>query len=193
MMKYEIIPEKLVYFAATKCASRTMLGYIFYLQNGFLPNRLSVVNKGVKFTTNNPLKYTYRMCIVRDPIERFISAYCNRVNMNGVNTEYLSISDVIDKVKNGDEEFRKKYFQFFSHIKPLIKHYGTSPKYFTHIFNTNQMGEVKKFIEEQSGRELPDIHLNKSLIQAKPILSESEIDFLKRYYKIDYYIYGKWM
>ena len=52
---------------------------------------------------------------------------------------------------------------------------------------------IKILIEEQSGVKLPELVLNSSANMEKPVLTQSQIEWIKKRYQKDYEIYGKWM
>lgn len=130
----------------------------------------------------------YRFCVVRDPVERFISGYTNRVlwhNEGGLN---ISVAEFIERFDSICAENRN----YKLHFTPQVRFYGEDPSIFTHIFNIRQMSQVKVLIEERSGQQLPDLHMQQNGGKEKPVLTKDQINWVKKRYEEDYEIYNKW-
>jgi hypothetical protein len=219
--------NKVIYYDGPKCGSTTMLAYATLIHN---PDLLLEVNalikKGLDSTTayNNCRRgkknlYTRRaivketlikeenippdaikFCIVRDPVERFISVYKSLVLYGRYVTskdvgidEFIKIIDLDkstlkDWTDVSDIEWRAVKFHFL----PQVQFYGTDPTIFTHIFNIKQMEEVKQLLEQHSGITLPSLQANWSR-KIEISLTESQIDWIKKRYARDYEFYKKWM
>lgn len=192
---YEIVPEKLLYYFAPKCGSRTILGYAYYFKHGCMPenNPLVLIRENIQSTRNNPEFYEYRVCVVRDPIKRFISAYDNHINIGIDRTDarYITVDDIIGSIQ--DPNFKKTNSRFMYYIQSQTSFYGNNNSIFTHIFNVDGMNKLKALIEEVSGENLPQIHLNKSIASTSTVLNDMQANWIKREYSLDYDIYGKWM
>ena len=147
------------------------------------------------FTTETvpaiPENNEVRFCVVRDPINRFVSAYKNQiVSAKVLGDNPPTMSEFIHNFdyylwKNREVEF---------HFRQLVFGLGYDPSVFTHIFNIKQFSEIKKLLESYCDYKLPNIRLNKSIEADKKLgmITEEELDFLKRKYAIDYEVYGKW-
>lgn len=209
-----IVDDKVAYHMVPKCASRTVLAYGYLIKNMdqyqrcfdvFSPTsrRLGFLQT---FHQNNRKKvghYPIRFCVIRDPVDRFLSAFTDRIRKNP-NWAYLRETTVSEFLGNIDdpkytssEDVLPLTFEAYKdakfHTKPLVHFLGKNSSYYTHIFNINQIGEVKKLIEENSGVKLPELVLNKMQPFEAPPLSLEEIDQIKKRYKEDYDIYGKWL
>ncbi len=130
----------------------------------------------------------YRFCIVRDPVDRFISGYTNRVLWHKVANLNLSISEFINNI----DEICANHRNYEIHFMPQVRFYGKDPSIFTNIFNIKQMGQVKALLEEKSSQKLPDLHMQQNGGIEKPKLTEEQINWVKERYKVDYEVFGKW-
>jgi len=129
-----------------------------------------------------------RFCVVREPVERFISGFTNRA-LKEEDIKDLTVDRFID---NFDYYFAK-YQNIYTHFAPQVFSYGHYPNLYTHIYNTKQMPEVKKMLESYSGP-LPEIFINKTTDEVKQTikLTDEQIAFIKKKYAIDYEVFGKW-
>jgi hypothetical protein len=213
---YDVIPNKLAINASTKCGSRTVLGYAYLLRNpnADKENPLWFSSRGIyrytvelgrkimishdKFTEDN---YPNRVCIVRHPVDRFASAFSNRIRPYKGN-EKLSVDEFINLYDSfsydwaGMPDFSSKnsiYNDIKYHITPLHRRYGKDPSIFTDIFNLGQMNKVKELIEAVSETKLPDLQLNETYEIERPILTTSQKEWICSTFKEDIEIYGKWM
>lgn len=210
-MAYIIVENKVAYHFVPKCASRTILTYAYIVKN---PDKYDLIKENLypyknnyeflKETTKQWFKRTHRypinFCVIRDPVDRFLSAFVDRMKRieRWSYMKDYSISKFIETIddpeyNSEDSYVHHPYKDAKFHMNPLIKFLGEDPSIFTHIFNIKQMNEIKILIEEQSGVKLPELVLNSSANMEKPVLTQSQIEWIKKRYQKDYEIYGKWM
>jgi hypothetical protein len=227
MSTYNIIHNKVIYYDSPKCGSTTVFAYANLINN---PELLEDFNKLVdqqvdpmvaynSCVNTNKEKYSrvaisartlipptdipnqsIKFCIVRDPVERFISVYKALIlDPWLVKTENPSIDEFI-KIIDSDKNSIKNWTQLHPkgwnvikyHFLPLIKFFGKDPKKFDHIFNIRQLNDVKSFLELHSNIKLPVLRLNNTPdVDIK--LTERQIEWIKNRYSRDYRFYGKWM
>jgi hypothetical protein len=138
-----------------------------------------------------------RFCVVRDPVERFYSAYTHLVYRKLVFGEHISIEKFIEGIENNYDSDAWKVVRL--HTSPLISCIGKSPEKFSKIYNLSQLPELKMFLEQRSGKELPSVHINSNDVYLSkktheiPKINDNQLDWIKNYYSEDYNIYGKWM
>jgi hypothetical protein len=180
-----------------------MLGYLYTLKYGvsppsknaagYLNNKIlddETINKNRWNIERSFANYPIRMCIVRDPVQRFVSAYAT--HLNNIVLNEISIDQVIKNISR--PEFIEENTRFINQTKPQVHFYGKDPSIYTHIFNINQMYEVKRLLETEADIVIPELHLHKS--DPKKIadkLNENQISWIKNRYQEDYHIYGKFM
>jgi hypothetical protein len=141
-----------------------------------------------------------RYCIVRDPVKRFISTYKGLVSC-GKYIEPIDVTtftQIIDKdikvlKKKWPDKIKNGWNNVKHHFESQVKFHGEDSSVFSHIFDINQMGEVKKMLEGYSGVVLPKLQLNPTNDINPPQLTDDNIKWIKNRYAKDYEIYGKWM
>ena len=227
MATFNIKDKKIIYFDAPKCGSSTVLGYINMIthpelrekvqhmiaqgidsgtayrnccqENMELYSRKSIVSKTIIHLDNIP-KDAIKFCVVRDPIERFISVYKALVfydsyieSKDKSVDNFLKIIDLDkEKLENWKQTRENGWRMVNFHFKTQTNFYGRNPNIFTHIFSISKMNEVKSLLENTYNIALPDIALNKtSKIQIN--LTDDNIQWVKERYANDYKFYEKWM
>lgn len=122
-------------------------------------------------------------CVVRNPIDRFVSAYCDRCvrYKNGEHQRFPTINDLFDNLEEA-----KKYETFFHHLKPMTIFYGTDLSRYFKIFSFSRLNELKKFLEGHYQIELPDLRLQSCEKIEKPLLTEDQKSRLMELYKDDF-------
>ena len=196
----DIKDQKLGYYLVPKCGSRTVIAWQLVL---LYPN--IVQDNPTWFEESRPVigyheinnlavrskfkNFPIKFCIVRDPVERFLSAYTNRVLVHKRNP-FIEIDDII---RNFDEKIKtEEYHDFEYHTRPLDYWLGKDVGLYDRIFNLREMDSVKKLIENVYGVTLPKFHLQKNGNIPKPSLTTDQINWIKERYKSDYEIYGRW-
>jgi hypothetical protein len=200
---FDIQNNRVAYCHVPKSASRTVIGWSALLKNPniykerpdlFEPRRKDMYQElrnavNEMHSIRDMLNAEVFFTIVRDPIDRFVSAYKNRILYLNKCPE-VSFGEFVlnyEKFKNDG-----KYSDIIHHTKPITFFCGKDPSIFTHIFNTNQLDKVKILLENIYGVQLPDIVLNKSDENTKLDISDRCMEKLQSIYAEDYNIYGRW-
>lgn len=199
----DICDKKAAFATTAKCGSRTVVGWSAILKTPSIYEskpELFASNRSDTYTPLRQLVYPFEnvdnilkseifFTVVRNPVDRFISAYVNRV-LFLKKIPFISVSDLIE---NYDQYITDpKFGDIKLHTRPLSFFCGKDPTVFTHIFNVTQMGELKSLLEKTYKITLPDIVLHKTDME-KPVLTQKQVHKLQRIYKEDYDIYGKWL
>ena len=204
-MVFDVGDKKMGYFHAPKCGSRTIISWIALIKE---PNLIKKYPEWFEESRQhleyyeirkklNPASYDdfyIKFCVVRDPVDRFLSMYTNRVLFHQKIKNFdcsIGISEFIECFDNMIDT--KNFEDVKRHSEPLTYHLGTDPFFYTHIFNIKQLDKVKYLIEEIYDVKLPNLHLQKSGNIEKPKLNGEQIDWIKNKYQKDYEVYGKWM
>jgi hypothetical protein len=141
--------------------------------------------KGFK-ESDSPVK----VCIKRDPVERFLSCYTDKiVRENYINNFNVSIDELLDNwdcLKSGREDpLKPGTYYLENHFLPQSYYIGDDKSYYDHVFDTREVGTtVKKFLEERLECNLPELHTRKQT--QKPSLNKTQIQKIQKIYEIDY-------
>ena len=132
-----------------------------------------------------------RICITRDPVDRFVSCFLDKIIKEGRMTmpisEFLkSFHETIKKDQAIVEPYGISKLDF--HFRPQVYHFGASKQYYTRIFTVSQIStSLKSFLEDHWNIKLPDIHArNSSYAKAATLLSEKDKELIKNLYEPDY-------
>lgn len=215
-MPIKIVENKIAASAAFKCGSRTAIAYAYLIRypnainenpDWFSPNGIYhyTIPFGTSIWITTPiakaLKYRRIVCIVRDPICRFISAYSDKIRQYKGSEktdvqEFIDLYDLIEsrtKMPEDNEDKISVYEHIKSHTQPLYFTYGTDASIYTDILNLTQMKEFKDLIENDANLILPNLKLNETIPEIKITLNASQQEWISRRYKKDIELYGKWM
>jgi len=195
----DIKDKKLGYYVVPKCGSRTVVAWQLIISQPNLikdnPSWFDESKQTVGYRELNKMivlskhDFPIKFCIVRDPVDRFLSAFTNRVLFHKLNP----VSEINDVIQNFDAKINNlEYKDLDHHTKPLKHWLGTNPNIFNYIFNLGEMDKVKKLIEETCDVTLPNLHLQKSGNIKKPTLNTDQINWIKERYRSDYELYGRW-
>ena len=149
-------------------------------------NKISIINFLPNYTEFNKINVDEKACIVRDPIERFISAYKNRILYHKDNEfKNHSVDEVLEKLENN--LFENKHFLQQSFWL------GNDINYFTIIANIKKLSpfivSINKFFSKNI--EFPKIQSGgrEFLIN----LNASQKDKIFKIYANDYDLVGNYL
>jgi len=192
----------LVYFHAPKCASRTILAWLTLseypklLQEQpalFDPFCLGDYPQFSRIIPEIPLcevKERKAFCIVRDPVERFISAYSDRV-LRYKREEFTAFPEISSLINNLDK--LESFPVLAHHLRPMRSFYGDDLDRYHRVFSFNDLGSVKRYLEQSLSATLPELKLQSCERLEKPVLSSNETSFLRDFYAEDYRIYANFL
>ena len=200
---FDIYNNEIAYYKTPKCGTRTILGWAALLKEPnliiehpewFQESRQSVEYKDIRQKIKKYTVLTHnqkiRFCIVRNPVERFVSAFTNRILFHKKPPVDLTIGEFIN---NFDFLLNQKSFTDTRlHFTTQVSYIGNNPNLYTHIFNIKKLYKVKELLETYTSINLPSLHLQKSGNVIKPVLNKQQIEWVKNKYKIDYEIYERW-
>jgi len=195
--------KKLVYYQVPKNGSTTIANMFNQADGLTVPQEeLSITGRDngysykithVQTNAQGPLHYEPVDCdisfaVKRDPIERFISNYNNRIIFhNDLGRELpgkpLVTPSVDDFIKNFDSYITQHWIKI--HFLPQ-HYYGGDTKDLTKIFTLQQMSEVAAMIAPLSGKDIKVYHLQQGGNINKLHLSADNIAWIKKYYEVDY-------
>lgn len=192
----------LAYFHAPKCASRTILGWMTLakipdlqrsnpgLFDPFLLGDYPRFSQEIPEVTLREVEGKEKFCVVRDPIERFISAYCDRVLRYRQHEMecFPTLASLISNIRH-----LQGFKTLEHHIRPLVTLYGSDTGYYDRIFRFNEIGELKKYLEEKMGVQLPDLRLQSCERIEKPVLTSEDEAVLRDFYREDYQVFHQYL
>ena len=204
MHVFDIYHNEIAYYLTPKCGTRTLFGWSALIKEPnlynehpewFIENRQEIeypeLAAKIKKIENPTHDQTIRFCIVRDPIERFVSAFTNRILFHKKPNVEISISTFIENMDDLLEQ--KIYANAKIHFRTQTHYIGKDTGIYTHIFSINEINKLKNMLEVHTNICLPDIHLQKSGKCVKPTLTNEEKCVIKKKYHLDYEIYEKYM
>lgn len=124
-----------------------------------------------------------RLCVVRDPLERFVSCY-NHLAL--VNKEIdFTPEEILDQVIN-DKSCN-------NHFLPQTVFLGTNDRYYDKIYNVDQISALEKDLNSFFGKEVRAHHFQTSGSSVEfPVEVGAIEEKLREAYKEDYKVYGKY-
>ena len=176
-----IIPKlKLIYVSIPKCASTSLKQTMFFLENRKIWERFEINGKEIrihplypahnkfnslykKLKVNFDLKEFTKICVVRDPINRIISAYTNKVlhekrlsetflKNNGLESKYAN-PNFCQFVENF--ELYTKVPNINHHTKPMHEFIGENPSFYDKIYNLKNINEFSELLKLKYDIEFP--------------------------------------
>ncbi len=188
----------------------TLRGYAYrarYVQGS---NRTRIVAVNGVGWVGEPFFYRYkpfapephadiRFCVVRDPVERFQSAFDDIVGRrkfyaNGITLEQFlcRLEASWDEAAQDKNEYRPGTFARDMHFRPQHFSLGEDAAYFTHIFNLRQLPQLRDLLSELAGEEIPLVHANALAPQEKTELTAAQKKRVAALYARDYELFGRW-
>lgn len=202
---FDMKDKKVGYFHVPKCGSRTIIAWKALIDNPELINKkpdwFQESRKKVEYheirslvKVTRSIDFPIKFCVVRDPVDRFLSAFVNRVLFHKTIPNIKDDISFDEFLSTYDENINTEaYSKFKSHIEPMVHFLGPNSEFYTHIFNLREINNVKKLLEDTYQIQLPDLHLQQSGGINKPVPTTEQIAWIREKYQQDYYAYGKWV
>ena len=134
---------------------------------------------------------TQMVCIKRDPVDRFVSAFYDKVIKEGrikvTIDEFLSnYKEILDKSTIKMNDGKTNFMKF--HFESQTYHFGKDRDLYHKVFDISEVGTgLKKYLEGKWNIELPDVHARNSGGGRKFDLSRGQLNRVKEIYTQDYY------
>jgi hypothetical protein len=199
-------PYSIGYVNIPKNGSTSTFRYLYELLNGCSYNRENHSGKNIhrwaRARRSNIDHCKYRIIILRDPIQRFLSMFTNKVHDRKLLTretlENHLDSATWEKNRLQDHPDIHQFILNFNEYNkiPLINHHaksqheflnGNTLDYFSHIFFVEELESLFCFIESITGKELTHPHAQVSKKEKiLPLLTPQEIDWIRALYAKDF-------
>ena len=122
----------------------------------------------VTFTNEELNLFPFRFCIVRDPVDRLISCYNEKLRPQKIKQYTSKGHDIAGQIENFDafvenlEQLTKQIKTLYWHTLPQSYFLGNDASVFTNVYAIHQFKELQKKLSQYVGKDLPDYHKNKS-------------------------------
>jgi len=181
--------ETLAYYPTPKVGCTTVKTIVMHLLgDSRYPNKDTLWPHDVYRHPRFDKKIDIRFCLVRDPVQRFLSGYVNRV-LFAKEIPHLPIEDFIDDFQN----LKNRHWTVRHHFSPQVKNIGHNLEFYTHIFDINEINSVFSLMSEFSGKEIKPFKTQTSNGMKKPNITSEYVNKIKEIYDIDYLTFGKYI
>lgn len=107
------------------------------------------------------IKVEDRFCVIRDPIDRFVSFYCNRIlhhddlvkAKSQVLAKRLSLKPDINELIAHLEAYMEISRQVRHHVLPQSVFLGTDPSFYGLVADVTELGKVRHLLSERAGQD----------------------------------------
>ena len=129
------------------------------------------------------------VCVKRDPVERFISCYADKIMREG--WLKVSLGDLIDNfdeyvdINAEHKQGGTDYGFIWYHFAPQVHQLGPSKDNYTQVFDINEMSDLREYLQDKWSIELPELHCRNNKRRAFR-LSPKQISKVEEIYKDDY-------
>lgn len=200
---------KLSYYSAPKCACTTLKHVFFEIENGFSFKPFSANGKRYYIHSLYPSQpfglasrldkaNHHKIAVVRDPIDRLLSCYRNRVvHHRELCSEMLSAQALreglvpdpsLAKFIDCFDLYRAHSHPIAHHSEPLVYFLGERPEYFSKIYKVNDVnGELVKDLMTVFGVQLtPEYRQTGGPTLSRYDLLPAQVAKIQRFYEQDY-------
>ncbi len=131
-----------------------------------------------------------RVCIKRNPIDRFVSCFYDKAIKEGriktdIDTFLDNFADEIEKSTPTMNDDKTNFLKF--HFAPQSWHFGDSLDYYDHVFDISEVStKLKSYLEDKWNIGLPDLHARNSGNGRKFDLTTRQINKVKEIYREDF-------
>ena len=216
--------RNLAYISAPKCACTSIKELIFRLENNCNFNKIRDQRGAIQLQINGQRRYIHHFyptipyndqphdvlanlhsfCVVRNPFDRLVSCYRNRVVRYGELKAEKIRNLQIDAPSDPDlNEFIYHLDQYNKvpninhHTLPLTHFLGRKPEIYTKIYNLKTIRELPKFLKYYFGytkslRHLQTSQSEKNSETSSNFLSSTSIQDIQRRYRDDFKQFGQY-
>lgn len=200
-MAIRIKGTRFVYFPAPKCGS-TSLKHAILRHNdpaGFEVGKHEIHNfrdywtPPWKFDWSRPWShmnrrrlnpFLRRFCVVRDPIDKFVSAFRNQA----VDNCGIARREQINEFATSIEQQSRSSEHLRYHFAPMVEFLGTNPAFYDRVFHIKDLADIPCYL---------GVPLNipreetKGPVMSRADLTTEAIEHLRKFYAEDYATFGQ--
>lgn len=123
----------------------------------------------------------YKFCVVRDPVDRFISGYTDRIMYHGY-IPYMPFEEFVTNF----QYYQKQYEEVEHHFRPQTAFIGNKVSYYDKVYYLNDLEKCLLDLES-----LLDINITRAAREMiypskKPVPAQEQISFIQDMYRKDY-------
>lgn len=208
---------RLSFYPVPKIACTSLKKLFFFIENGFEFKSFTANGTPLfihDFYPSHHFEHSrsldrdghFRLAVVRDPIDRIISCYRNRVLFFGeLDSSQLSEEAKADGLRptpslsefvENLEDYMKVSPSIFHHAAPMNFYLGNDPQWFSRIYNIRQIDQLTRDVVTYLGRKETVILGNEN--SSVPEISRSDLTVnekakLRQFYKLDYDLFGRYL
>lgn len=211
-----LLPSHRLFYGAVPKAACTSIKYMFFEFENGVPFAKFRVNGKVRhihtaaYPTLMRGKYPeaaiagfHRVAVLRDPVERLLSAYGNRVvKHRGLRSKLgrkTTLPDGLDPAPDlgafidNLEAYTRHSRMIEHHVRPMVDFLGDDPDYFAQLY---PMGKLDDFVRDMSERLGAELRLGRHQTGG-PRFSRDQLDARRRarledFYRADYRAFGRY-
>jgi hypothetical protein len=137
-----------------------------------------------------------KIVVVRDPVERLVSVYRNRVRhyreIETADFDALGLPSTLPRAPDFDtfcahlHQYRK-IISINHHSRPQSVYIGSDLGFFDHVFRFERLGDLISYLSDRNGSPvaLPRLRMD-GLARSEISISERSYDLIAGYYRADY-------
>jgi len=149
-----------------------------------------------KTPARSPYKLTevdYRYALVRDPVQRIVSCFKDRVMLKNRGNIKSEVDNWEDFITNLDY-FREKYIDLKRHSLPQVVVLKKDPSFYDNVYLTQEIGT--RFLNDVSDisecKIIPIQTKTSSQVKVSVNVTKEHIDIIRDYYSDDYTYWGNY-
>ena len=201
--------HKVLFMPVPKSGCTTVKKLLWYMDSGFYTDKnIHGSNPTKEFKEvsdiirDKNLDGYHKFCVVRDPVDRLISAYNHRVLMLGEirdceqvrNTLNLPNEPTFQQFVNRLNDYKDKSEVIKHHVQPMCDFLGEDPEIYDRIYKMSEIDtDLVPLLESKCGHELKIKTFTSSHTIKRKDLPEHMINKIKGMFKKDYELYGQYL
>lgn len=207
--------HELAYVSVPKVACTSIKTVFFEIENGFPFRPFTASGRefwihnfyhSIPFAElkKNRIRTFHRICVVRDPIERALSCYSNRVLQHRELSQEIAgarlagsglpVDPDLSTFVANIAEYSHRVAEIGHHAVPMVHFLGESAQYYHRVYRFSELNEMIDDIGARTGtRGKLEVMQRSPRIAADDALSAAEVARLKDYYAKDYQVFGAYL